>query len=223
MCLKRSTKKSKMGFRIDPCMEQEVELLRKSGIKTVACCCGHNKYPKTIIINENGTYREYFSGITIPRKKYFYLSDNDGVYYLPESITGGNPFGLPKLSSTEYLQKNPEKRKQFSKAQYQRVKQRCLIDPEFKAKVKKSKLICRKRKWQRIRKEIIELIKQVGKCDNCGFNDVRALQIHHLDRTEKKGMGMTDAQNIRKGKVKYTIICANCHAIIHNVRGINNE
>ena len=74
--------------RIDTCMRKEIEELNKEGIITLACCCGHGKYPKTIIIKHSGTKQpyEYFSKQYILRKKRFYKRDKKGVYFIPETI-----------------------------------------------------------------------------------------------------------------------------------------
>ena len=53
----------------------------------VACCCGHGKYPMTIIIEGiNGNHFDLVSGVSIPRKKRFYKRDKQGYYYIPEVI-----------------------------------------------------------------------------------------------------------------------------------------
>ena len=69
---------------IDPTIKPEVDALQARGIKTLASCCGHGKYPKTIVIERNGQNIEYFSGIVIPRKRRFYRKDSEGIYYIPE-------------------------------------------------------------------------------------------------------------------------------------------
>jgi len=58
------------------------------GFRILACCCGHNKYPMSIVyyiptIKENF---ELFSGKLIPRKSRFYVKDKQGYYYIPETI-----------------------------------------------------------------------------------------------------------------------------------------
>jgi len=57
-------------------------------IKSVGCCCGHNKYPMTIVIQNTQNYRtwEFFTGVDIPRKKRFYKKDKEGYYYIPEVV-----------------------------------------------------------------------------------------------------------------------------------------
>ena len=38
--------------RIDPCMREIVNQLEDRNIKVIMCCCGHGKYPPSIIIEE---------------------------------------------------------------------------------------------------------------------------------------------------------------------------
>jgi len=76
---------------IDPCMREEIKTLQKQGLKTLACCCGHGKYPKTIVVQMKSEFfpksgYEIFSGMVIPRAKRFYKRDSDGVYYIPEMV-----------------------------------------------------------------------------------------------------------------------------------------
>jgi hypothetical protein len=73
--------------RIDPCMRQKIAILECLRITTLACCCGHGKYPETIVVNvPNGIY-EFNTGVKIPRKKRFYVRDKDGFYYIPEALS----------------------------------------------------------------------------------------------------------------------------------------
>jgi len=91
--------------RIDPCMKTFIVLLNhyfiQSEIKVVACCCGHNKYPMTILVKgkpyhpsgfknpfvkEKDLVQELVSGKIIPRQKKFYKKDKQGYYYIPEVI-----------------------------------------------------------------------------------------------------------------------------------------
>jgi len=58
-----------------------------SGFKTVACCCGHGKYPMTIVVRfPNGFGWEIISNTMIFRTKRFYKKDKQGYYYIPETI-----------------------------------------------------------------------------------------------------------------------------------------
>ena len=55
--------------------------------KIVACCCGHKKYPMTIVAKDgNGMVLELCSGIYLKRKRNFYKRDKQGYYYIPETI-----------------------------------------------------------------------------------------------------------------------------------------
>lgn len=90
MC--KLNKKNDSRF-IDPCMQPLLQSL--SGrlyeyYKTLACCCGHGKYPMTLIIkHDDSKYPiEIFSNKCIPRKKKFYKKDKEGYYYIPETIEG---------------------------------------------------------------------------------------------------------------------------------------
>ena len=81
------------GRRIDPCMRVVISNLNEHGIKTLACCCGHGKYPMTIVIDAGVKIGrvvplEIFSGIVLPRKKRFYVKDDAGHYVIPKTIGG---------------------------------------------------------------------------------------------------------------------------------------
>jgi len=81
----------------DKCLENVLALLNSNGIKTLGSCCGHGKYPCTIIIESANVAFELFSGAIIPRKKRFYRKDKQGYFYIPE-VNGGLAF-LPALKS----------------------------------------------------------------------------------------------------------------------------
>ena len=79
------------GRRIDPCMKKIVEFANNSQYaETLACCCGHGKYPMTIVIKYDFKYDdgiwEVLSNTKIPRKKKFYKKDKQGYYYIPEVV-----------------------------------------------------------------------------------------------------------------------------------------
>ncbi len=59
-------------------------------VETLGCCCGHKKYPMTIVVRDKieGRIFDLMSGKTIPRKKRFYRSDKKGNYYIPETVEG---------------------------------------------------------------------------------------------------------------------------------------
>ena len=73
------------GRFIDPCMKKQVEKFKNMGFNVVACCCGHNKYNKTIIIKDQlGNVYDSVSKKSVLRKKKFYKKDKQGVYFIPE-------------------------------------------------------------------------------------------------------------------------------------------
>lgn len=76
--------------RIDPCMRKIVFILNnccfKKNYKTVACCCGHGKYPPTLIVQGKDVAMDIFSGVWMKRKKRFYKRDKQGYYYIPETL-----------------------------------------------------------------------------------------------------------------------------------------
>lgn len=94
MCNKRNSAlvilKNKR-FRVDSCMKDLIYSLNSHGINTLACCCGHGKYPMTIIYRHkssnilNGNIYDFCSGWgIIDRKKRYYRKDKKGFYFIPE-------------------------------------------------------------------------------------------------------------------------------------------
>ena len=85
--------------RIDPCMREFVKWLGNKH-KTILSCCGHGKYPMTVIVKEYDKikgkrvilFREIISGKILRIKKNaldkdpkkFYKRDWAGRYYIPE-------------------------------------------------------------------------------------------------------------------------------------------
>lgn len=68
-------------------MREIIKKLNAMDIKTYACCCGHKKYPTTIIVRNNeGAYWDYMSGKVVPRTRRFYSKDDDGYYYIREVV-----------------------------------------------------------------------------------------------------------------------------------------
>lgn len=71
--------------RIDSCMRPWIRLLESLGVENiVACCCGHSKYPATIVLRKLTGFYEAFSNTKINRKRKFYKRDSEGVYFIPE-------------------------------------------------------------------------------------------------------------------------------------------
>jgi hypothetical protein len=82
--------------RIDPCLRKDIAFLQGFGFKTLACCCGHGKYSRTLVY-ENGLGERFAAiipknlpvyllqgMIKMPRKKRFYKRDSNGVFFIPE-------------------------------------------------------------------------------------------------------------------------------------------
>jgi hypothetical protein len=83
--------------RIDPCMRHLIKELNKlfpEHIKIIAGCCGHTKYPMTIVVRNKSFYGantwDLVSGKNIPRKRKFYKRDKNGRYYIPEVVNGSS-------------------------------------------------------------------------------------------------------------------------------------
>jgi len=75
--------------RIDKCMRHLCGFIEKHTVyKVKACCCGHNKYPATLVIHMIGfdTLIEVFSNTIIRRARNIYKRDKEGYYYIPEII-----------------------------------------------------------------------------------------------------------------------------------------
>ena len=99
MCEQTQYKTS--NSQIDKCIREEIKEFNKAikliegyllePITIVASCCGHGKYPKTLVIRtrdrsseEPPFYHEHFSGEHIMRTRNFYRKDAQGVYHIPE-------------------------------------------------------------------------------------------------------------------------------------------
>ena len=94
MCQKRNSteipyaNQANIFAKVDDCIAKELIRLNRKKIYTLASCCGHNRYKKTIVVldKDNATRMEYFSKKIIPRKRRFYRTDMEGYYYIPETI-----------------------------------------------------------------------------------------------------------------------------------------
>lgn len=84
-------KKPYCNPRIDTCLIEIVKMINQDkNLKTILSCCGHEKYPKTIIVLNRETNKvfEWFSkfklsdGIRKPKR--YYKKDSEGYYYIPE-------------------------------------------------------------------------------------------------------------------------------------------
>ena len=81
--------------------------------------------------------------------------------------------------------------------------------------------LSKRRQFRALRNEIITLLS--GKCELCGFSDIRALQIDHKyggGSKERKSFGNNLRQyykaileKIKAGNDSYRCLCANCNCI----------
>ena len=87
--------------RIDPCLHELLDGIRQSHnglFKTIMSCCGHGKYPTTVIVQNksSGSVFEWFSGINLfssnraKRRRSYYKKDTDGYYFIPEVSQNSN-------------------------------------------------------------------------------------------------------------------------------------
>ena len=74
--------------KMDKCMIPLCEELDNNpSIIVLGSCCGHGKYPPTIVVSTlYNVIVELISEKEIPRKRKFYKKDKDGDYYIPEAI-----------------------------------------------------------------------------------------------------------------------------------------
>ena len=79
---------------VDKCMKNLVNFINNNTkYKTCMCCCGHGKYPPSLIVIDvevaefcNTPY-EIFSGFQFKHgKNRFYKKDSQGYYFIPEVI-----------------------------------------------------------------------------------------------------------------------------------------
>lgn len=123
------------------------------------------------------------------------------------------------MDSAEYYQAHKEV---WKTAYYQKQVAR-LADPEVRAdKNRRNKSHMRSRadeKKQRYEKNKLMFLRQLGgKCEQCGFADVRALQFDHVDHTRKTAnitvyLRMKDLTKAFNELHFCRLLCANCHAI----------
>jgi hypothetical protein len=77
--------------RIDKCLIQLIKEINSEGTyKSLASCCGHDKYPTTIVVKDkDNNIFEYFTKKKLkkPKRNRFYKKDGSNYYYLnPELI-----------------------------------------------------------------------------------------------------------------------------------------
>lgn len=90
-------KKHHPAREIDPCMNPLINWINHTwGLRTLASCCGHGKYPPSIVVLDRNQHIifEWFSLVKLPRNfknghinRRFYKRDPGGIYYIPELLT----------------------------------------------------------------------------------------------------------------------------------------
>jgi len=91
MCKLKKYKGRSSRPDIDECMRPLIQNLSgrlTSEFKVIGCCCGHGKYPITLVTKHpNSKYpSEMFSNKLIPRVRKIYKRDKQGYYYIPETV-----------------------------------------------------------------------------------------------------------------------------------------
>lgn len=79
-------------------MRLVIGFMNVNGIKTIMCCCGHGKYPMSIICKDNLTRftMEIFSGYIFKDRKRFYKKDKQGYYHIPQLFEAQKPLAVNK-------------------------------------------------------------------------------------------------------------------------------
>ena len=92
MCQKRNTVElliEEKILRLDSCMREFIKCLLWLNVPTIACCCGHDKYPMTVVVGfakGKKPVLEIISNTWIDRSRNIYKKDSEGLYYIPEVI-----------------------------------------------------------------------------------------------------------------------------------------
>ena len=80
--------------RIDPCLVVDIKLINAWGFfRTLSSCCGHGKYPETIIVidKKNQNVFEFNSYTFLGKGKRkgnrYYKKDIEGFYFIPEVMS----------------------------------------------------------------------------------------------------------------------------------------
>lgn len=138
-----------------------------------------------------------------------------------------SPSNISKEKNCQYYltwkNKHPEKAKAAYKQKRQRQKERMKIDPLYKQKILEQEKNIRIRAANKHKNELIKILNEHSlKCDLCGFSDVRALEVHHINGTVNgnghKKQWYKEMLWLRTHRGEVQVLCANCHTIIHNPR-----
>lgn len=109
--------------------------------------------------------------------------------------------------------------KRHQKRSNEKYKIKYHSNPEYRALVLNRERE-RLRKLQVLRNKIF--VEHDNKCDRCGFNDPRALHIHHHFSNQNKDNYYKEMKELIERKVPFSVLCANCHMILHNPKKLSN-
>ena len=91
MCKLRNYSKIEIDrktIKVDWCLRHLLIAINNGNMETLGSCCGHGKYSMTIVCKNKYMDDDYIfevlSGISIKRKRRFYIKDKKGFYYIPE-------------------------------------------------------------------------------------------------------------------------------------------
>jgi hypothetical protein len=122
------------------------------------------------------------------------------------------------LYTKEWRKRNPDKEKCYARKYYQVHKER-FKDYYLKNKHKQGEYLNTWNGKNRLR-VLLHYSKNKLVCSICGFSDIRALQLDHLNNDGAKerkiiGKGSNISRHIIKNNFpdKYQVLCANCNAI----------
>lgn len=109
-----------------------------------------------------------------------------------------------RLYQREWCRRNPERSREIARESYARHR---------------DKRVARARERRAARRQMIDDAKRTG-CERCGFDDLRALVLHHRDPATKEftisieGVTVGEARFLAE-LAKCEVLCANCHMIHH--------
>lgn len=145
--------------------------------------------------------------------------EHDHLYYLKNK-------DKIRIQTKKYYLENREIIKKRTRAWYEEhkndknfINNRKKTAKETYLKTRTEKLIWHKNYWFSMRKDLIDFMG--GKCIKCGFKDIRALQIDHVNGGGKKEhknnlllkSPKTYKEHITKNRGDYQLLCANCNWI----------
>lgn len=123
----------------------------------------------------------------------------------------------------DYHMKNKEKEKAQHRQYCQRNRQKITEHQRNYRQKNRDKILAYQRKHQPLQNVTTQIFAEHGnKCDKCGFNNVRALQLHHVFGNRNDTAAYKDRKAMLLKKIPYMVLCANCHMILHSQRKIQN-